>query len=376
MNTLIYLSLLIPVIVTCVFYLYGKRHFTWWEFFIPIGVGIICIISSKLLIDSFETSYTEYWGSSVVEARYYEPWNEYIQQTCSRTVDDGDGKSHTETYDCSYVSYHSEYWMIITTSKEEINISENKYDSIVNLFGNRSFYDMHRDYYTNDGDMYYTQWDNSYTKNIPITTEHTYTNKIKASDVTLFNIKIITDKEADSLKLFDYPRLDDNFNYKTIIGYNPSDSIQKKFNKLNAIYGPENQLRLWILVFNGGTIQIGLQQENYWVRGNKNELILCFGIDTTTNKINWAHIFSWSPSEDLKIEIRDYINNMGSMSDSTLNNLDTYLKDNLKDYVRRPFKEFEYIRIEPSKTSVIITYIIMLLVSIGINIWIIKNEIE
>lgn len=38
----------------------------------------------------------------VTKAIHHEDWNEYIEQTCSRTDDEG----NVEYYDCSYVQYY------------------------------------------------------------------------------------------------------------------------------------------------------------------------------------------------------------------------------------------------------------------------------
>lgn len=47
-----------------------------------------------------------------------------------------------------------------------------------------------------------------------------------------------------------------------------------------------------------------------------------------------------------------------------------------KHYTRRHFKEFYYLNIEPSNILVIWTYIISLLLTIGMCVLVVKNEIN
>jgi hypothetical protein len=369
---IIYLLLLIPILITFSFWYFYKEKFVWWELLLPFGVTLILIVVSKIIIDKKNVTFIEFWGSNIKQIEYYESWDEYIHEICSRTETDANGQTTTHFYDCSYVSYHPPEWIAITTINESLNISEQKYHEILKFWNVKErFIELDRNYYSDDGDKYLAIWDKKDNSAIPITTVHKYENKVKASDLTIFNIKL---NEIDSLYLFRYPLFIDEFTYPTILGCYPHDTIVKKLNRLNGKFGPSNEMRLFILVFKNKPVNIAFNQENFWVGGNMNEFVICIGIDNKYNII-WSHVFSWTLSEDLKIQTRNYVSELKYLSNTSLDRLYYYLNTNLKNFKRRSFNEFDYLTIEPSTLSVIIVFIISFVVSICVNMFSIKNEI-
>ena len=68
------------------------------------------------------------------------------------------------------------------------------------------------------------------------------------------------------------------------------------------------------------------------------------------------------------------------MSEKTIfnnnwNDFYNYLNKNLGKFQRRHFKEFSYLTVEPKTGALIFIYIFALLISIGVNIWVVKNDI-
>ena len=45
-----------------------------------------------------------------------------------------------------------------------------------------------------------------------------------------------------------------------------------------------------------------------------------------------------------------------------------------ENYKRREFKEFSYLSVEPSLTAIIITFVLSILINVGLSIYIITNE--
>lgn len=450
----IYLALIIPVIVTIIFYFKYKNNFTWWEFFVPIISTLIFIVISKLIIDYSSVQFTEYWGSTVVSVYEEEPYNYWQVETCSRSVpcgsdSKGNTKYCTEYYDCSHQEDVGPSWWMITNIGEHVNITEKQHDELVKRFGtNKKIIDSHNNYDSNDrcigskgtkfqgkrvGEVSYvyeTNWNGDEKTRKAYTSIHNYENRIKASDLTIFNISLVDENDVDSLGLFRYPKYVDGLNYPTILGDNIPNKLQDKFNKLNARFGPSNQLRLWILVFENKPMSIAQYQENYWVKGNKNELVVCIG--KKNQEIQWVHAFSWALSADLTAEVQNKVLDLYSYKDSVITNKNKVIPviDNVKDKVfgdkvndklpspilinnpintdsivkiksktpvlnnqtwneyydflnknlhkfkRREFKEFDYLTVEPSKTAVIVVYILSLLISVLANIWNISNDID
>jgi len=435
MSEVYYLILLVPIVVTAVFYFIKKHEFTWWEFFIPIGSVLILILISKLIIDSTSVRFTEYWGSTIIGVFEEEPWNEWHTQMCSYTTSDSKGNMTTHYYDCSHQDDYAPEWYAVTDIDENFAITEKLHDELVKQFktdkkiiNSRQNHSPRSRAVGSNGTkfegktvgkisyVYETVWNSEDNTRKAYVSQHTYVNKIKASDLTIFNISLVTDEQADSLKLFKYPEYKgggllsytQGTEYPTVLGNNISNETQEKFKRLNGKFGVSNQLRLWILVFENQPFSIANYQENYWVRGNMNELVLCVG--KNNEQIQWAHTFSWGYSNELTIDIRDKIMSLYTYKDSvikkpqqpnivnlltqstdsvikiksptypvltdeTWNDLYQYLNENLHRYQRRNFEEFDYLTVNPSRGAIIFILIFAIVVSIAVNFWIINNEI-
>jgi hypothetical protein len=174
-------------------------------------------------------------------------------------------------------------------------------------------------------------------------------------------------------------------------------------------------------------MSIAQLQENYWVKGNMNELVVCIG--KKGDEIIWSHAFSWTHSDVLTVSVKNEVMNLYTYRDSvvkrsmppaltkdvqkkvlgkasqklpevmplpqkqmtdtiykikssypvlnekTLDDYYNYLNANLSEFQRRSFKEFDYLTVEPSIGAVIFIYIFALLIAVGVNFIVINNEI-
>lgn len=280
---MIYLALLVPLVITFCFYLYKKHEFTWWEFFIPIAATLVMIFISKLIIDYTSVHFDEYWGSSITAVYEEEPWNEWHHQTCSYTTSDGKGHTTTHYYDCSHQDDHGPEWYAVTNLDEKFGITEKMHDELVAQFktkktviDSRNNHSSRSRCVSSDGTkfegksvgdksyIYQTVWSGDDNTRKAYVSVHSYVNKIKATDLSIFNIKVVKDEQADSLGLFKYPNYNggglfsytQGLDYPTILGGNVSKQTQEKFKRLNGKFGVSNQLRLWILVFENKPMSI------------------------------------------------------------------------------------------------------------------------
>ena len=457
----VYLALLIPLIVTGIFYFFRRSEFTWWEFFIPIASVLVAVVISKAIIDNSSVKFDEYWGSSITAVFEEEPYNYWHQETCSETYACGtDSKGNTEYctryYDCSHQDDVGPSWWATTDIKEQFGISEKMHDELVRQFKTSKTTIQSRENYaprdkahgSNDTKfegkqvgktsyVYQTVWSGADHTRKAYVSQHTYENRIKASDLTVFNISVVKEARADSLKLLKYPpyqgagifRMTEGLEYPTILGDSTiSKETQEKFKRLNGKFGVSNQLRLWVLVFDNKPSTIAQYQENYWVKGNKNELVICIG--KKGNQIQWSHAFSWATSDALTAEVKVMVMNLYTYKDSTIkittptiipipkelkkkvlgsageqlpnvlpllnqntkdsvikvkstypmltevtwNDLYTQLNGNLNKFQRRSFDEFSYLTVEPSVGAVIFIYIFALIIAVACNFWVISNE--
>ena len=128
---MIWFALIIPVIVVIIGWVLFQNKIVWWELFIPLVTSFITILVSYFIMESISLSDVEYNGYLVTEARYYEPYETWVTETCSRECccdEDGENCS-TEDYDCSYCDNISERYTIIDTKNNEITINKLKYES-------------------------------------------------------------------------------------------------------------------------------------------------------------------------------------------------------------------------------------------------------
>jgi len=452
---IVYGAFILAILTTLVFYILKPREYKWWEFIIPPVISLGLIFGSKAIIDSSAVRFTEYWGETITSVYEEEPYNYWKSEMCSREVacgTDSEGNTEycTEWYDCSHQEDVGPSWWCKTNIENSYRLSEHLYDSLLIVFGNRkNIIDSHQNYDPRDravssrgtkfdgksvGNISYVYqgiWPGTDLTRKGIFTKHTYENRIRASDLSLFNISVVTEEEADSIGLYNYPEDIDMFDCPVILGGKISPETQENFRKLNAKFGPSNKLRLWILIFDNKPASIAAYQENYWVKGNKNELVICIG--TKGEEITWVHSFSWALSGELTTEVTQkaldlYIISIETTKGQNLpiaiplntkmkeivsqgTGIDTvllppalpinlqkaditkvtksktpvlteqtwkayydYLNNNLQRFEKRSFEEFSYIKVEPKNWQVILIYIISLLVSAGLNIWTSNNE--
>lgn len=363
---MVYFCFIIPFIAAVILLVFYKKHVVWWELAVPIAASTIFILVAKAICIHSLTTDEEYLGGYITQVRYYEDWNEYIHRTCAYKC----GKS-TCYRDCSYVKYHPEYWEAISTVGT-FNISEQKYKKLLNQFGATPvFRELHRNSYTNDGDMYSGDWKNDNATLEPAVVSHNYENRPKAA-VNVYHFDKPDSADVRQYKLFEYPPIYDVYKQDALLGYNDPKAA-RMLQILNSRLGAPKQLRVFILVFKDQPREAAIMQENYWEGGNKNEFVICIGIDAQ-QRVKWSHDFSWTEREDSKVETRTFIENQGILDLPAIVDF-TYTELNEK-YERKNFADFNYLNIEPTLKQVVWIFIFTIIVNIGVAVWVVKNEIE
>ena len=375
---IIWFAAVIPVLVAVFLLVFFKRKMLWWEFFIPLGVSLVLIALFKLTIGTVQTTDTEYWGGYVTKVQYFEDWDEYIHMTCTRLVscgtdEDGNTIWCTETYDCSYVDYHPEEWHAIESNGFDIDISKAEYERLVRQFNARpTFVDLHRDYDSNDGDLYQAEWDGNVATFEPVTTMKLYENRVQAAR-SVFNFPEVDDSLKARYGLFEYPEVVNPFKFPGILGSDMpgKKEAERKLDYLNATLGAPKKVRVWILLFRNQPLDAGQYQEWYWKGGNKNEFILAIGLNNE-NAVQWAHPISWTPVEQLKVEARFFVDTMKALN---LPAVVDWLGANIQaSWVKKDFREFNYLTISPPDWAVAMTFIVTLLVNVALSFWLVRNE--
>lgn len=367
MEVIIYI---IPFITALFLLIVFNRKMVWWEYLVLILPSLLFTLITQLIMVSVNSSDTEYLGGYVNRITYYEPWDEMVHVRHTRTNSDGE----TEVYYTWEREYHSErYTYVDNESNWEHYLSKKEYEIIKKRMGNKAvFRDMHRDYYRIDGDAYDIYWDKTIEHLYDITTPHSYTNKIKASQShTIFKYSDISEEDAKELGLYEYPDIN-LMNQNPIIGRYASDKDKQRIKYINATYGKTHQFRVYMLFYEGKDIEISEQQKAYWQNGNKNEFVVCLG--TQRDSVVWCNPFSWCDEPKLEALTRDYfIQNPKVDIDAYGKWLQTQIPTKWK---RKEFSDFEYIHIGLSKGQYIALIIIMILLNIGISVFLVMNDIQ
>ncbi len=360
---------LIPFVVAAFLLIFFRKQTTWWEYAVLIVPSILIGILMEFVFKQSNAADTEYLGSYVTRIRHYDAWNEYIHRTCTRTVGSGKHK-RTETYDCSYVDNHPERWTYFDArNNEEYFMTDNEFNVVRKILGTQSvFIDMHRDYYTKDGDAQEWAWDGSIENSYTLSSEHDYKNKVKASR-SIFKFEDIDYQQARKIGLFEYPNIV-LYDQNPVLGLKIPKNQEKAMRWLNGYYGERKQFRVFVLFFTNKPEEIVEKQRSYWQGGNKNELVVCVGIDKNKN-VKWCNAFSWCDSQVVGVKSRDWF-----MSNPV--NLEKYAeyigKIVEKEWHRKNFEDFDYLTIELTDGQYWAIIVLLLIFNIGMSFWIVTNN--
>ena len=371
---LIWGAICIPIFVAIVLLLYFKHKMVWWEFFLPFVASIVLIVICREISIQSQTTDVEWLSYYATEAIYTEDWDELVHYTEEESYTDSAGKTHTKTVHKTRVDYHAPYWeLTLSGSGGTVDTNENNYSRLKNKWNaTPDFVNMHRDYHSKNGNRYIVRWAGQIDKIDPYVMSNLYENRVKASN-SVFKFEDVDPKKYG---LYEYPNIDDDNHMTAILGGMPGrQSVDLYLQTQNSILGEKKQVRIVILLFSNKLQEIALKQEQYWKGGKKNEIVICLGLDIF-NKVNWAYVFSWCENETLKTHLKqDALDMQGNYQFDLMKYCKIVVSAVNKEFNRKQFSDFDYLSVEPGMTAIFITYILTLIINIGVSIWAIKNEI-
>ena len=377
---MIWFLIFVPVIAAALLLIFFTKKVVWWEVAAMIVPSAIIILLMNTIMINSRTSDTEYLGAYTKKVVYYEAWNERVSCRhpiyCTRSYPCGKSTC-TTTYVCGHhhpydVDYHPEHWSKIDNLGAEYDISKAEYNRLKEQFDTKTYFvELNRDYHSIDGDAYHTNFAGQPEKSDVINSEHSYTNKIKASH-SIFKFEDISEKEKTRWKLYDYPSIR-GYYQPIVLGQKVDAITEKKLQYLNGYFGANKQFKTFILFFTDQSVEAALKQRSYWEGGNKNEFIICIGKDKSGN-FDWVKCFSWMKKPSLEVEVEDYFN---ATKDLELSKFADWMPSKISQHwERRNFKDFEYLEIEVTENQMWIILVVILLYNIGISIWVVINEFE
>lgn len=379
-----WLFIFVPVIVSVIILLFWMKKVVWWEVLLLIVPSALIILLMNTIMVSYNTSDTEYLGSYIKKVNYYEPWDERVPCRhpiyCTRTYPCGSAKSPrtcTSTYVCGHVhaydvDYHPEYWTKEDNYKKEYDVSYSEFKYLRKLFAtNQYFVELNRDFHSIDGDAYSTNWAGELERSSVITKEGSYTNKIRASH-SVFKFENITEKEVAKWSLYEYPAVTD-YKQKVVLGKKVDGRTERKLQYINGYYGPKKQFKLFVLFFKNQSMDVVNKQRSYWEGGNKNEFVVCIGVDNS-GRFEWVDAFSWMSKPALEVEVEEFISRT---EDVKLKKFADWLPNQVAaHWKRRDFNDFEYLQMELTETQLWWIMIILMIYNVAMSVWVINNESE
>lgn len=370
----------IPIVVTSIILIFFLHKVVWWEVLLLILPSALIILLLNTIMVSYNTSDTEYVGSYITNVNYYEPWDERVSCRhpiyCTRTYKCGKSMC-TSTYVCGHVhaydvDYHPEEWTKEDNFGEEYQISIQEYNELNRRFDtDKYFIELNRDYHSIDGDKFSTDWAGQQNRSSVMSDEHSYENKIRASH-SVFKFQDITEKEQKRWKLYDYPNVYEGYQ-PIVLGKSITKLTDRKLQYLNGYYGPVKQFKIFILVFKDQPMSVVHKQRSYWEGGNKNEFVVCIGVDKS-NKFQWVDCFSWMDKPSLEVEVEHYFN---KTEDTKFSKFADWMPKQIEQHwKRKDFKDFKYLQIELTDTQLWWVMIIIMIYNIAVSIWVVNNEVE
>jgi len=373
-----WIAIFIPVVAAILLLIFFRKTVTYWEISLLIAPSALLILILNLIMVSSNESDTEYLGSYVTKVIYYQAWDEKVHcrhsYECNCSTDKNGHKSCSTCYSHLFdVDYHPEHWSKVTNTGAEYSISKSHFLELKKQFATQPYFvELHRSYYSIDGDAYYTDWNKQPSTSDIITTDHSYKNKIQASK-SVFKFDLIDEKTKKTWKLYDYPSISGLYQ-SMVLGKGVNYMTDRKLQYLNGYYGVNKQFRMYMCFFKNQSIEAAFKQRSYWEGGNKNEFVVCVGQDEL-GRYKWCKCFSWMDKPDLEVRVQDWFNDINNNKQLDLSKFADWMPKQIEQHwQRKNFKDFEYLDVEISGFQLMWILIIIGLYNIGISIWVVVNE--
>lgn len=355
----LFLLLLVPFLIAfgsfCISVYRNDQDYqiTLKEFLALISVISVVITGGYLLSRLTSTSDEELWNGRVsdkkkvyVSCSHSYPCNPY---PC------GDSKHPMTCWHTCYEHSNDWDWNLYTSNGEEMSID--RIDS-------QGCQEPPRFTKANVGD--------------PTARVHEYTNYIKGNPWSILRREGLQETYKNFLpsypvKIYDYHYVDRFIVQNTVVPATEIAAWNNDLMNLNADLGKKKKVNV-VFVITGLKDSKYLQAlEESWLGGKQNDLVIIVS-SSEYPKINWVRVMSWSHSEELKINIRDQIQDLDCLRKRT--EIISAIKSLIDEkFVKTKMSEFKYLMagVRPPTWALIVLWIIGVFGSIGL-IWFFWTE--
>ena len=332
---------------------FWKKEITWTE--MGIQFVVVCAIVSGIYFGGrySETSDMEVWngqiiGKSMVRVSCRHSYQCNCYQSCS-----GSGSSRSCTRICSTCYDHSydNDWRVYTEGVKG------------------KYFNIHRS--DRQGLKTPPRWTQVEIGD-SIAQTNGYTNWVKGAKDSLFHDETnLAETYKDQipeypLNVYDYHRLDRVLDVGVDIpdlkAWNDDLSEELK------MIGPNKQANIVVVMVNDPSENYAHALKNAWLGGKKNDIVVVVGV-TEWPKVAWAHVFSWSKLDMVNVSLRDSILDMKVLD--RVKFMEVVRLNVFENYMRRPMKEFEYLKdeIDPPTWVIVTGLILGIGLSAGLTWW-------
>jgi len=343
-------NFLVPVVIA-LFLALTHREYIWKEFGIQVvaTLAYVAVIYSLLFSVTTDIWDTNYFNGKVASSTYYEEWDEEV--TYTETYSCGTSKNpRTCTRIKTRIDHHPAYYQIKTNLGETIPISRGDYLKAKREFGTK-FVNISRSNQVSfgDGDKYVSRPN----KTIPTAVGHTYENLVAVAKDNVIHTKVPKEEIQQLLKvgvLREYPRL-----YEGKYG---ETKLNRIIDTTGRIKNPNEQLD----ILNHIATKVGITKQanpilyvvdsekydrsfkdalsQFWKMGKKNDITLVVGVDKK-GIIQWSDVICFTNNTDFIIDMQNTFKDVPINNSAVLMNMQYHIN---KSYIRKPMKEFEYLK--------------------------------
>ena len=330
---------------------FTKKKLTWIQSLSIFGASLLIVPLTTLVCFQTNSNTDDFChnGSYVTSAHYKQGYTKEWDTIETRTVDDGNGKSHTETYTKHHVEHVPPVWWAKTSEGKEFHISSSDYNNYVNFFGSNIFEHLINTNQTSsgDGNAFHSMWNPKYPI-MPVSYNYPYVNYIKASKRTILRQKGLDITPFKDL-LMSYPNVYSEgygpiaLDRVIVRGVNVPKEWVKQVNYALAVFtakkGATYQINPQVYIVGTDNVSFANVLRQEWIGGKKNDAILVVGAKQWP-KIDWVDVIHWSKKSEFGIIWKD------SVLDADFSNPNTVLQgldQAVKHYQRRSFKEYRYL---------------------------------
>lgn len=331
---LYYLTFLVPFLSVFAVLFITQDYECWVGYLITAA----CMDGLLYLFFWLLSTTREYLSGFVTAAIHYNAWTERVVRTETRTVN---GKTYTSTR-VDYVRHPDTYSWLLNTGRE-CSVTYAAYLDMLNRWRTPvEFHPVPRVNCVAGGNGEICRWNGDENATETVTYTHRYRNPVRYSN-SIFSERFISRKEAQRLNLINYPKLSGMDHDPVLVqpGLDASDINinQLSIRRVNAFCGHDNQIHVFVLLFKASEgIEIAYRQRSYWKGFNKNEFVVCLGMDG--NSVKWCQPMSWMDEPTLAVWAKEFFRDH---TDLDLDLFAAELRGNIGKWRRKEFSDFKYL---------------------------------